>query len=73
MNEFIKRFQVRVLDNRDPRGEFACEFDTLEEAKNKVAEFENHREEILNSDEPDYVKSHYRPLFWKIVDMKDEK
>ena len=71
MNDYMKRFQVKVFSDKDPRGEFVNEYDTLEEAQAKVKELESHREEILNSDEFDYVKDHYRPLSWGIIDLKE--
>ena len=73
MNEYMKRFQVRVFDAKDIRGEFVDEYNTLEEAQTKVKELEDHRTEILNSDEPSWVKNHYEDLKWKIFDMKEDR
>ncbi len=73
MNKYMKRFQVRVFDDKDPRGEFVNEYDTLEEAQEKKKSLEEHRKEILEGDEFDYVKDHYRPLFWKIIDLAESR
>ena len=74
MNDYMKRYQVRVYDNNAGRnGEFVNEYDTLEEAQAKKAELEKHRESILAGDEPDWVKGHYEDLSWTIIDLAQDK
>lgn len=73
MNDCMKRYQVRVFDDRDTRGEYVNEYNTLEEAQTKKKELEDHRIKIMDSDEPDYVKDHYKNLKWGIIDMKEDR
>lgn len=65
----MKRFLVKVFDDRSLNGEEVNTFETEFEAQECVERLEINRDQILDSDSPETVKSHYRNLYWKIVDL----
>lgn len=60
--ELTNIYQVQVFDNRSSIVEFVGEFSTFREAGAKVNELKGGG---------DYSGNFYRPLFWKIIDMRD--
>lgn len=62
IKELTNIYQVQLLDNRSSVVEFAGEFSTFREAEAKVKELKSGG---------DYSGNFYRPLFWKIVDIRD--
>lgn len=65
----MKKYLVKVFDDRDLRGEEVNTFETEFEAQECIKRLEANRDQILNSENPESIKSHYRNLRWEIVNL----